>query len=164
LYSLLQAINLAEKELLITTPYFIPGESVLDAIITAALGGVSVKLLVPGVSDSTLVNSAARSYYDELLHAGVEVYLYQKGFVHAKTLVADRKLAVVGTANMDSRSFDLNFEVNAVIYDTGIAGQLADVFMQDIRDAEKIDKDAWLNRGIVKQVMEKTARLISPLL
>jgi cardiolipin synthase A/B len=164
LYSLLQAINLAEKEILITTPYFIPGESVLDALITAALGGVSVKLLVPGVSDSVLVNSAAHSYYDELLKAGVEIYLYQKGFVHAKTMVADRKLAVVGTANMDSRSFDLNFEVNAIIYDRDLADELAKVFERDIIDAEKIVTEVWLNRSIYKQVLEKAARLVSPLL
>ena len=164
LYSLLQAINLAEKEILLTTPYFIPGESVLDALITAALGGVTVKLLVPGVSDSVLVNSAARSYYDELLRAGVEIYLYTKGFVHAKTMVADRKLAIVGTANMDSRSFDLNFEVNAIIYDSQLANELAAVFENDITDAEKIITEAWLNRSIYKQVLEKTARLVSPLL
>ncbi|HYC29898.1 MAG TPA: phospholipase D-like domain-containing protein, partial [Chitinophagaceae bacterium] len=164
LYSLLQAINLAEKEILLTTPYFIPGESVLDALITAALGGVAVKLLVPGVSDSVLVNSAARSYYDELLRAGVEIYLYKKGFVHAKTMVADRKLAIVGTANMDSRSFDLNFEVNAIIYDNELAEELAQVFEKDIADAEKILTGAWLNRSMYKQVLEKTARLISPLL
>jgi len=164
LYSLLQAINLAEKEILLTTPYFIPGESVLDALITAALGGVSVKLLVPGVSDSVLVNSAARSYYDELLRAGVEIYLYKKGFVHAKTMVADRKLAIVGTANMDSRSFDLNFEVNAIIYDNELAHELATVFEKDLGDSEKIITEAWLNRSIYKQVLEKTARLVSPLL
>lgn len=164
LYSLLQAINLAEKEILLTTPYFIPGESVLDALITAALGGVSVKLLVPGVSDSVLVNSAARSYYDELLKAGVEIYLYQKGFVHAKTMVADRKLAIVGTANMDSRSFDLNFEVNAIIYDRELATELAMVFERDLCDSEKILTEAWLNRSIYKQVIEKAARLVSPLL
>lgn len=164
LFSLLQAINLATEEILITTPYFIPGESLLDALVVAALGGVSVKLLVPGISDSMLVNTAARSYYDDLLKAGVEIYLYHKGFVHAKTLVADRKIAIVGTANMDYRSFDLNFEVNAIVYDNGIAGELADVFYKDIKDAEKIDVAAWENRAAWKQLLEKTARLVSPLL
>lgn len=164
LYSLLQAIHLAEKEILITTPYFIPGESILDALITSALGGVSVKLLVPGISDSALVNAAACSYYDDLLKAGVEIYLYKKGFVHAKTLVIDRKLAVIGTANMDSRSFDLNFEVNAIIYDEEKAKELANIFELDVKDAEKIDLARWLNRSRLKQLLEKTARLVSPLL
>ena len=164
LFSQLQAINLAEKEILITTPYFIPGESIIDALIVAALGGVEVKLLVPGVSDSRIVNAAARSYYGDLLDAGIEVYLYQKGFVHAKTMVTDRKLAIVGTANMDSRSFDLNFEVNALVYDMSMAESLARIFYNDLQDAEKIDRFAWNQRPAYKQLLEKTARLVSPLL
>jgi cardiolipin synthase len=164
LFSLLQAINLATKEILITTPYFIPGESLLDALKIASLSGLSVKLIVPGKSDSLLVNSAAKSYYDDLLKSGVEIYLYHKGFVHAKTLVADRKIAIVGTANMDFRSFDLNFEVNAIVYDIPIANELADVFYKDIKDAEKIDKIKWENRPALKKLWQKTARLLSPLL
>ena len=164
LFSLLQAINLSSKELLITTPYFIPGESIVDALMVAALGGVSVKMLVPGESDSAVVNAAAYSYYDDLLNAGVEIYLYQKGFVHAKTLVADRQVAIVGTANMDYRSFDLNFEVNAVVYDTETAKELSAIFYQDLKDAVKIDKEEWNQRPMVKQLLEKAARLVSPLL
>ncbi len=164
MFSLLQAINLSTKEILITTPYFIPGESVLDALVVASLSGISVKLLVPGISDSALVNFAARSYYDELLKAGVEIYQYKKGFVHAKTMVADRQIAIVGTANMDNRSFDLNFEVNAIVYDRAIASQLSDTFYRDIADAKKIDPLAWSNRPKYKQLLEKTARLVSPLL
>lgn len=164
LFSLLQAINLARKEILITTPYFIPGESLLDALTVAALGGVSVKLLVPGSSDNALVNAASKSYYDDLLKAGVEIYLYRKGFVHAKTLVADKKIAIVGTANMDYRSFDLNFEVNAIVYDSGAANELAGVFYADIAAAEKIDPAVWESRPAWKQLLEKTARLLSPML
>src|SRR5690606_21274889 len=104
-----------------------------------ASSGVKVKLLLPGISDSRLVNFAARSYFNRLLNAGVEIYLYQKGFVHAKTLVVDKQLAVVGTANMDIRSFDLNFEVNALVYDWEIAEQLTQTFYNDIVDAVKID-------------------------
>jgi len=164
LFSLLQAINLATEEILISTPYFIPGESILDALIVASLGGVSVKLLVPGVSDSVLVNAAARSYYGDLLEAGVEIYRYTKGFVHAKTTVVDRKIAIVGTANMDARSFELNFEVNAIVYDKEVADQLAAVFYEDIKDAGKIDAQQWQIRPWYKQVGEKAARLVSPLL
>jgi cardiolipin synthase len=164
LFSLLQAVYLAQEEILITTPYFIPGESMLEALTIAALSGLSVKLLVPGVSDSKLVNTAARSYYEELLKAGVEIYQYQKGFVHAKTLVADGKLSVIGTANMDYRSFELNFEVNALIYDCDFSRKLREVFYNDLKDAEKIDPVAWANRSVFKQMKEKVARLLSPLM
>jgi len=163
-FSLLQAINLATEEILISTPYFIPGEAILDALIVSSLGGVSVKVLVPGISDSVLVNAAARSYYGDLLEAGVEIYRYTKGFVHAKTTVVDRKIAIVGTANMDARSFELNFEVNAIVYDKDVADQLAAVFYEDIKDAEKIDAQQWQIRPWYKQLSEKTARLVSPLL
>jgi cardiolipin synthase len=164
LFTVLQAINLATTEILITTPYFIPSESIIDALIVAALGGVHVKLLVPGISDSKIVNAAAYSYYGDLLDAGAEIYLYQKGFVHAKTMVTDKKLAMVGTANMDSRSFDLNFEVNALIYDVETAEHLAGIFYDDIKDARKIDAKTWNQRPVIKQMFEKTARLVSPLL
>src|SRR5690606_32414404 len=102
--SLVKAISLAKKEILLVTPYFIPGESILNALKVAALGGVAVKIMVPGISDSRLVNAAGWSYYDDLLRAGVEIYLYRKGFIHVKTLVVDDYLSIVGTANMDLRS------------------------------------------------------------
>jgi cardiolipin synthase len=164
LFSILQAINLATEEILITSPYFIPGESLVDALVIASLSGISVKLLVPDISDSVLVNYAARSYYGDLLKAGIEIYQYTKGFVHAKTLVADSKIAIVGTANMDFRSFDLNFEVNAIVYDVETANELRNVFYDDLKNAEMIDATAWASRSKFKQLLEKTARLISPLL
>nr|WP_210490211.1 cardiolipin synthase [Rufibacter aurantiacus] len=164
LFSLLQAIYLAQEEVLITTPYFIPGEGILQALTVAALGGVKVKLLVPGISDSALVNAAAWSYYDDMLHAGVEIYLYQKGFIHSKTTVIDGTVSMVGTANMDNRSFELNFEVNAVVYDTDLSQQLRGIFYRDLEHATKIDLEAWRQRPRLKQLFEKLARLLSPLL
>ena len=164
LFALLQAIYLATDEILITTPYFIPGDSILDALVVSAMGGVSVKLLVPGISDSVIVNAAARSYYDDLLAAGVEIYFYKKGFVHAKTMVTDRKTVMVGSANMDYRSFDLNFEVNAVVYDKEMGEELRNIFFEDLKDAEKVDPERWKNRRWNQQLWEKTARLVSPLL
>lgn len=164
MFSLLQAINLAKKEIFISTPYFIPGESLKDALIVAALGGISVKLLVPGVSDSRLVDYAARSYYDSLLQAGVEIYLYKKGFMHAKTMVSDRSIAIVGTANMDQRSFDLNFEVNAVVYDSEIASELTEIFFEDLKNADKVHLTEWKNRPWPRLLLEQAARIISPLL
>lgn len=162
--SLMKAITLARKEILITTPYFIPGESILNALKVAALGGVAVKILAPGISDSRLVNAAAWSYFDDLLRAGVEIYLYWKGFIHVKTMVVDGLISIVGTANMDFRSFDLNFEVNAVVYGEKLAGELRASFFNDISDAEQIQPDAWLKRPKHKQLPEKIARLLSPLL
>lgn len=162
--SLMQAINLTKEELLITTPYFIPGESIIDNLVIAATSGVLVKLLVPGKSDSLLVNYAARANYGRLLNAGVEIFLYQKGFVHAKTLVADSKLAIVGTANMDIRSFDLNFEVNAIVYDQEIATELRKAFFEDLKVSTKIDAIEWRERPKMIHLAEKIAELFSPLL
>lgn len=164
LFSLLQAIYLAKKEILITTPYFIPGDSILEAIRIAALSGLSVKMLVPGICDSKLVNAASKSYYEDLLCAGVDVYRYQKGFVHAKTLVVDGNLSIIGTANMDYRSFELNFEVNVLVYDREFSEELREVFFQDIEEAEKIDKDSWCKRSGYEQLPERVARLFSHVL
>lgn len=164
LYSMLQGINLAENELLIATPYFIPGESIMDSLMSAALGGVTVKLLVPGESDSAFVNAAARSHYSNLLNAGVEVYTYTKGFMHSKTMVIDRKVAIVGTANMDYRSFDLNFEVNAIVYDSELSEELAQIFFEDLGVAEQLVPEKWNSRPSHIQFFEKTAGLLSPIL
>jgi len=164
MYSLLQVFGLAEEEILITTPYFIPGENILDALQMAAISGVKVKILVPGRSDSRFVDYAARSYYGDLLAVGVEIYLYQKGFIHAKSIVSDGQLSVIGTANMDHRSFELNFEVNSMIYDSPTAEQLREAFYNDLKDAVKINPKKWENRPAYKQLPEKVARLMSPLL
>ena len=136
----------------------------LDSLCMAAMSGVKVKLLVPGVSDSKIVDAASKSYYSKLLMAGAEVYLYKKGFVHAKTIVADKRLSIIGTANMDIRSFELNFEVNAVVYNDKIGAEMANIFYDDLQFAEKIDKDIWLNRKWTEQIGEKFARLLSPVL
>jgi cardiolipin synthase len=164
LFSVLEAINLGTTEILITTPYFIPTDSIMDALIIASLGGVQVKILVPDKSDSVIVNTAASSYYDDLLKAGARIYRYKKGFVHAKTMVIDTKLSIVGTANMDNRSFHLNFEVNAIVYDAELAAELRANFYKDLEDAEEIDALAWDERPLYKQLIEKTTRLVSSLL
>lgn len=163
-YAVIKTIQSAKKEIFLTSPYFIPGETIIDALKMAALSGFDVRLLVPGISDSFMVNAAAKSYYTELLKAGVKIYLYQKGFVHAKTLVADQCLAMVGTANLDYRSFDLNFEVNAIVYDEELAQELTFNFKKDLQDAEQIDIESWLNRPKHVQLIEKIVRLISPML
>jgi len=130
----------------------------------AALSGLSVKLLVPGICDSKFVNAASRSNYNDLLQAGVDIYLYQKGFVHAKTVVVDGKLSIVGTANMDHRSFDFNFEVNAIVYDRTFAMQMRKVFFDDLKSADQINAEHWYKRPAYQQFPEKIARLFSPVL
>ncbi|MEO6167368.1 MAG: cardiolipin synthase [Chitinophagales bacterium] len=162
--SFFTAIATAQKEVFITTPYFIPNESILDAIKKAALSGVAVHLLVPGSSDVAFVNFASRAYYGELLSVGVRIFLYRKGFIHAKTIAVDDNLSIVGTANMDLRSFDLNFEAVAVIYDKSINEQLKVSFYNDLNDSEEIIAKDWLKRSRWIQLVEASAKLMSPIL
>ncbi|WP_369049011.1 cardiolipin synthase [Tenacibaculum sp. UWU-22] len=163
-YTLIQAILLAKDEICITTPYFIPDKSFSDAIIIAALSGVKIKLLIPGVSDSWTVNLASHSFFQDLLNAGVEIYKYQKGFVHAKTMVCDKKIMVVGTANLDNRSFDLNFEINAVVFDEKAAQKLAEVFYEDIQNATPLTLEIWKKRPFYIRFFERVFHLFSPLM
>lgn len=164
LYSYIQAILLSQKEILITTPYFIPQKSFMDAVKIARLSGVDVKLLVPHKSDSPFVNAACKSYYQELLDVGVEIYRYKKGFVHAKTMVCDGYISVVGTCNLDNRSFDLNFEVNAIVYDHKLAREMRSQFHRDLEVSQKIDPVQWKNRPFLTRTFEKIVHLFSPLL
>lgn len=163
-YSLLEAINSAKKRIYITSPYFIPDESLMDALLIAIQGGIDVKIIIPGESDSKIVNAAASAYYTELLEVGAEIYKYNKGFVHAKTMVIDDDVAIVGSANMDYRSFDLNFEVNALVYSKNIAKQLTDVFENDLKNSELIDAETWINRPKYIHLWERMVRLLSPFL
>lgn len=164
LYTLIEAIGSAQKSILITSPYFIPGESLVDQLVIAAKSGVEVKLLIPGISDSKIVNAAARSYYTELLRQGIRIFEYHKGFVHAKTIVIDDSLSMIGSANMDYRSFDLNFEVNAIVYSEKINAQLTDTFYNDLKDAVEINAKEWLTRPKYIHIWEKFVRLLSPFL
>ncbi len=164
LFSYLQAITLAKEEILITNPYFIPGESLLDVLMMSALSNVKVKIIVPGISDSKLVNIASYSYFSELLAAGAEIYKYKKGFIHAKTMILDNKVAIVGTANMDVRSFNLNFEVNAIVYSSETANELRGIFYEDLKHCEKIDLIRWEKRPLYKKFIGKFVRLMSPML
>jgi cardiolipin synthase A/B len=156
-------ITQAERTLRITTPYFVPDEAIQAALCSAGLRGVKVELIVPQHSDSRVVSLAARSYYDQLLSAGVHIYEYPK-MVHAKTMVVDGKLACVGSANMDNRSFRLNFEIGAVFYDGEAITALDRAFDKDKARCRHVtsrsrNKLAWLGR-----FGEASARLLSPLL
>ena len=156
--------SLSTEKLYITNPYFIPSESIMNALIQASFSGVDVRLMVPEKSDSALVGAASRSYFMELLEAGVRIFLYKKGFVHAKTVVADSRLSVVGTANMDIRSFDLNFEIMSVIYGKEFAEKLESVYLNDLNECAEITIDEWCNTSILKRLTYNIARLISAFL
>lgn len=162
LLATLQAIHLAQKEILLTTPYFIPDETLQQSLVMAAMGGIEVKLLVPEKGDSRLVDGVSRIYFEELLQAGVKIYLYQKGFIHAKTFVVDGILASVGTANLDLRSFDLNFEVSALIYDVKIATELREAFQADLQQSRQLLYTRWIKRSIWIKALEKILRLVAP--
>lgn len=163
MYSLIQIVLMAKRELLICTPYFVPDKSFLDAIKIAALSGVNIKLLVPGKCDSRFVNIISQSHYEEILAAGVRVFMYNKGFLHAKTLICDQFISVVGSANLDNRSFELNFEINAMVYDAKMAKSLKTQFIKDLESSTEINKNEWLNRPIYKKAIEKVLHLFSPL-
>ena len=166
--SIMQAIFLAiataKKEVLITTPYFIPNSSILTALKTAAMSGINVHILFPEKEDSKIVHAASMSYMREVLRAGVKVSLYTKGFIHAKTIVVDGIMSSVGTANMDYRSFDQNFEVNAIIYAPDVAKELSQQFKTDLEESIPLQLDRWKKRPIRKKILESTARLLAPLL
>lgn len=157
------AITTAEKYIYISTPYFMPNESILTALKTAALSGVDVKLILPGRSDVRTMWYGSMSYAEELIRAGVHIYLYQKGFTHGKIMMVDGVFTSIGTANMDGRSFNKNFEVNALIYDQGIAEEMKESFLQDIADSEAIRLQEFLIRPRKLKAMESLCRVLGPL-
>ena len=136
----------------------------MDALKQAAVSGVDVRLMMPEKSDSAVVGAASKFYYRELLEAGVKIFLYKKGFVHAKTVVADTRLSVVGTANMDIRSFDLNFEIMSVIYGHKLSTQLEQAYLDDLKECREIRAEEWNKTGIIGMLIYAIARLISSFL
>jgi cardiolipin synthase A/B len=158
------AINQSTSRCWLTTPYFVPDEALLMALVTAGLRDVDVRLLVPKKGDSRLVDMAARSYFPELLAAGVRVYEYESRFIHAKTLVCDDDVAIVGTANLDNRSFRLNFEVAAVIYSGAVNFSLADAFVRDLEGSRELEQGDYEKQPLSRRLGQASARLISPLL
>ena len=158
------AIAAADYRVWITTPYFVPDEPVLLALTTAALRGVDVQLLVPRKGDSALVTAAARSYFEELLAVGVKIFEYGPPMLHAKTMVVDDELTIVGTANMDNRSFRLNFECALAIAGEATAQQMADWFVDDLKKATPVTARGERRVPLRQRAMESMARLLSPIL
>jgi cardiolipin synthase A/B len=160
----IKMISLAKKSILIQTPYFIPDASLLDTIRIACLSGVDVKIMIPNKPDHIFVYWATLSNVGELLKAGAKVYIYDNGFLHAKTVVVDEEIASVGTANIDIRSLNLNFEINAFIYDKKIAKDLSNTFDQDVAKSSLLTWEQYQNRSKWIQLKESVSRLLSPIL
>ncbi|MEJ8554359.1 cardiolipin synthase [Tepidibacter sp. Z1-5] len=163
-YGYIKMINSAKENIYIQTPYFVPDESILHALKLASLSGVDVKVMIPNKPDHMFVYWASSSYASELLKAGAKCYIYDKGFIHAKTIVVDGKIASVGTANMDVRSFKLNFEVNAFIYDSVISNEFKSIFEKDMNDCTEVTQEMYNNRHLIIKFKESISRLLSPIL
>lgn len=159
-----QALVTSRKRAWITSPYFVPDPVIEEAMVTAALRGVDVRLLVPLRSDVPIINLAARSYFPRLLEAGVRIYRYERGFVHAKTIVIDEWVGTIGSANMDIRSFKLNFEVNAIVFGPEFTRELAQQFRDDLRFAREVTRDEIAKTPYTMRLAIGFARLLSPLL
>lgn len=158
------AINNAEEYVYLTTPYFIPNGQIISALQVAAKIGLDVRLLIPKESDSWIAKHASNSFLEPILAAGVRVFLYQKGFIHAKTMVVDDSFCTVGTCNMDNRSFNINFEINALIYDIETAKEMRAIYLNDLQDSEEVDFERWQQRSKFCKMKESYSRLWAPLL
>jgi len=158
------AIAGSRDRVFITTPYFVPDQAILVALELAAMRGVDVKLILPFRSNHRVTYHAGRSYYEPLLESGVKLYEYEPGIIHAKTMVVDGKVALVGSANMDLRSFRLNFEVHTLVHDPANAYALERAFHRDLEKCRLMTLDTWRARGRRLRILEGASRLVSPLL
>ncbi|MCC8146145.1 MAG: cardiolipin synthase, partial [Bacteroidales bacterium] len=159
-----QAINGAQKNIYIQTPYFIPSETVLSALITASISGIEVHIMIPRKSDNFFVDGATYSFVRDLLNYNIKVYLYQGGFIHTKCMTVDDSLTIVGSANMDMRSFELSFETDAFIYDEATAQKAKDIFLNDALDSYLVNKEEWKKRPRLRRFFESIMRIFTPLL
>lgn len=160
----LRLINKAKDHIYLQTPYFIPDDSIKDALYIAAKSGIDVRIMVPCKPDHPLVYWATYSYLGDMIDAGAKCYVYNNGFLHAKGITVDGLVSCYGTANMDIRSFQLNFEVNATIYSAATTRKLEEAFEEDIRKSTLITRKIYDNRTVVVRIKEQFSRLFSPLL
>lgn len=157
-------INQAKKYLYITNPYIIPNQAILQSLKTAALSGVDVRLLLSKSTDIRVVDWCVQAYFEQYLKAGIEVYIYPDGFLHSKTLVSDNKITSIGTANLDDRSLQQNYEVNVIIYDEEISVKLRSDFLKDCSKSRKLGNQEFKQRNWQIKLLEGSAKLLSPLL
>ncbi|WP_422411363.1 phospholipase D-like domain-containing protein, partial [Endozoicomonas sp. ALB122] len=161
---LLTAIYESKEELLISTPYFVPDESLLTALKSAAMRGVDVQLLVPRRNDSRMVHYASRSYYEDLLNAGVKILQFKGGLLHTKCVLVDRSTILFGTVNLDMRSVWLNYEVTMIIYDRAFSQTMATLLDQYMQNSERVRLSLWSRRSVTRRFLESLFQLLSPLL
>jgi len=157
------AILTANKYVYIHTPYFVPTDVILNAVTIASMSGTDVRLMIPIRSDSRLSDACTFSFLGEILEAGVKVYQYTEGFLHSKAIVVDDYISIIGSANLDERSFNQNFELNAFIYEHHTARKLKQLFMNDIKNCRRLTLQDWNGRKRTQKLKESFARLFSPI-
>lgn len=159
-----QAIASAAKRIYIQTPYFLPTDALLKALQGAALSGVDVRVMIPQQTDSVLLGYGSRSYIADCLKAGIKIYFFTPGMLHAKTMIIDDDFVTTGSVNFDFRSFENNFEANLLIYSESVNQEMRNIFFQDIKASRKITLSQWRQRGRLEKTMEALVRLFSPIL
>jgi cardiolipin synthase A/B len=157
----LVSIASAAEEILIATPYFVPGPRMMRSLLRAARRGVTVRMLLPARSDVPVVRLLGRSYYGALLRKGVEIYELEREILHAKVMLIDGERTVVGSANLDQRSFHRNFEINLIIDDTAFSGEIEAMLLKDFADSRQITLDEYERRGMAARFLERVIDLFS---
>ena len=160
----LKAISSATKCIYVQTPYFLPTDALMHALEAASLSKIDVRIMIPRRSDSDLLRYASFSYLTQCLKAGIKVYLYNPGMLHAKAMIIDDNIVTAGSANFDFRSFENNFECNLWIYDREVNKQMREIFFQDMAHCTKLTYTTWHRRPLIQRSIESVIRLISPIL
>jgi len=162
--SLVTMLSVAQREIMMTTPYFVPDAAIKAAIVSASLRGVQVTLILPEQLDNAIVAAAARAHYAELLEAGVRIFHHQGGLLHAKAAVVDGELAMIGSANLDMRSFWINFECTLLVYDAPFAQRVRDLHKKYLGESTEVSKPQWDKRTWAQNLRDNSAQLLAPLL
>ena len=157
-------IHSARHELVITTPYYVPSESMQDALCATAYRGVDTKIIFPARNDSRIVGAASHSYYEELLEAGVKIYEYEGGLLHTKSLTLDGEVTLIGSANMDRRSFDLNYENNILFYDSALTEKVRERQQQYLASSKEVTAETVAAWSIARRFWNNTIAMLGPVL
>lgn len=160
----LKAISSAKRLIWIQTPYFLPTDALFNALQAASLSNIDVRIMMPAHTDSVLLHYASFSYISQCLAAGIKIYLYQPGMLHAKSMIIDDDLVTAGSTNFDFRSFENNFECNIFIHDAEVNSKMRDIFYADMKECVKVQKEKWHARPLRHRFFESLLRLVSPIL
>ena len=159
-----KAICSARRRIYIHTPYFLPTDSLLKGLTTAALSGVDVRVIIPRKSDSHLLDNASASYISECLRSGIKIYFYEAGMLHSKLIIVDDNFVTIGSTNFDFRSFEHNFEGNLFFYSQEFTNKMLEIFREDLKQSTRVLPDTWSKRPLVRRAIESVERLLSPIL